>query len=102
MMAAPSVSSQSLCERVKSTAEKDTSWWLVILDTSDVADALGYHDFTPAGRPIGKVFAQSDIMDNLEWTVTASHELLEMLADPDIVRTVFVQETNTSGKIYAY
>ena len=35
------------------------TWWLVILDDSDQAGALGYHDLTPDGLPIGKVFAAS-------------------------------------------
>lgn len=55
---------------------------LVILDDSDQAGALGYHDITAQGMPIGKVFARTDQRYNLSWAVTASHELLEMIADP--------------------
>src|SRR5512135_775495 len=61
------------------------AWWLVILDTSDSAGALGYHDLTPEGLPLAKVFAQSALKLGFQWTITASHELLEMLADPDVV-----------------
>jgi len=50
----------------------------VILDDSDQAGALGYHDLTSDGLPIGKVFAASDLKAGTSWTVTASHELLEM------------------------
>ena len=78
------------------------SWWLVILDNSDQAGALGYHDVTSEGLPLGKVFAGSDIQLGEEWTVTASHELLEMLADPEIDLTVFLQPTANSGTLYAY
>jgi len=78
------------------------SWWLVVLDDSDQAGALGYHDLTTEGLPIGKVFAASDLKAGNSWTVTASHELLEMLADPDINLTVFVQNANTTGRLYAY
>ena len=60
------------------------SWWLVILDNSDQAGALGYHDLTTEGLPMGKAFAGSDIQYGYQWTVTLSHELLEILADPDI------------------
>jgi hypothetical protein len=60
------------------------TWWLSILDNSDQAGALGYHDLTPDGLPLGKVFAGSDLQLGFKWTVTASHELLEMLGDPDI------------------
>ena len=35
-------------------------WWLVILDNSDQAGALGYHDLTPDSLPLGKVFASTD------------------------------------------
>jgi hypothetical protein len=78
------------------------SWWLVVLDDSDQAGALGYHDLTTEGLPIGKVFAASDLKNGNSWTVTASHELLEMLADPNINLTVFVQNANTTGRLYAY
>jgi hypothetical protein len=78
------------------------TWWLVILDDSDQAGALGYHDLTPDGLPIGKVFAASDLKAGTSWTVTASHELLEMLADPNINLTVFVQDSDTAGMLYAY
>lgn len=78
------------------------SWWLVIMDNSDVAGALGYHDVTDQGLPLGKVFAGTDKLNNLSWTVTASHELLEMLADPEINLTVFDQPDARTGTLYAY
>ena len=67
------------------------TWWLVILDDSDQAGALGYHDLTPDALPMGKVFAGTDLKLGYTWSITASHELLEMLADPNINLTVFVQ-----------
>ena len=78
------------------------TWWLTILDDADQAGALGYHDLTPDGLPLGKVFAATDLKYGTSWTVTASHELLEMLADPNINLTVFVQNENTTGTLYAY
>jgi len=63
-----------------------TAWELHILDDSDVAGALGYHDVTAAGLPLGKVFAKTDQKYGLSWTVTASHEILEMVLDPECVR----------------
>lgn len=77
------------------------SWWLVVLDNSDQAGALGYHDLTNDGLPLSKVFAGSDKQYGYNWTITASHELLEMLADPDINLTVFVQSSNKAGVLYA-
>ena len=58
------------------------AWLLSILDDSDQAGALGYHELDATSTPVGKVFAKSDSENNLSWTVTASHELLEMLGDP--------------------
>ena len=86
----------------KGTQPPGGSWWLVLLDDSDQANALGYHDLTSEGLPIGKVFAASDLKAGTSWTVTASHELLEMLGDPNINLTVFVENTNTAGILYAY
>jgi hypothetical protein len=86
----------------KGTQPATGSWWLVLLDDSDQANALGYHDLTTEGLPIGKVFATSDLKAGTSWTVTASHELLEMLGDPNINLTVFVQNNNTAGTLYAY
>jgi hypothetical protein len=75
---------------------------LVLLDDSDQANALGYHDLTSEGLPLGKVFAASDLKAGTSWTVTASHELLEMLGDPNINLSVFAQNSNTAGILYAY
>src|SRR5438132_14337904 len=60
------------------------SWWLQIVDDAAQAVYLGYHDLTTDGLPLGFVFAATDIRLGYSWTVTASHELLEMLGDPDI------------------
>ena len=86
----------------KGTTPPNGNWWLVLLDDSDQANALGYHDLTTEGLPIGKVFAGSDLKSGTSWTVTASHELLEMLGDPNVNLTVFVQNSNTAGILYAY
>ena len=82
-------------------------WWLVVLDDSDQAGALGYHDMTPQGLPLGKIFAGTDIEFKSQWTVTASHELLEMLGDPSINlnalwMTPFEATQNVVGRLYAY
>lgn len=79
-----------------------SSWWLVILDNSDQAGALGYHDLTDKGLPLAKVFAKTSEDNGESWTLTASHELLEMLADPDVNLSVFNQTSKTSGTLFAY
>lgn len=78
------------------------SWWLVILDKSDQAGALGYHDLTTDGNPIGKVFAQSDLEANSSISVTISHELLEMLADPWISLCAEVDLPKKKGQVVAW
>jgi hypothetical protein len=80
----------------KATPSAD-SWWLTVLDDSDQAGALGYHDLTTTGLPLGKAFAKSDIQDGFQPSVTISHELLEMLGDPDINLSAQV-----GNRIYAY
>src|ERR1700735_4567820 len=57
------------------------SCWLVLFNDSDQANALGCHDLTTGGLSIGKVFAASELKAGTSWTVTARHELLEMLGD---------------------
>jgi hypothetical protein len=78
------------------------SWWLSILDSTDRLGVLGHHDLTPDGLPVGKSFAGTDQEFGHCWTVTASHELLEMLADPDINLTVLVHPTPSDNKLYTY
>jgi hypothetical protein len=83
------------------TPPKAGSWWLVVLDDADQANAVGYHDLTAQGLPLGKVFARTDAESGHNWTVTASHELLEMLADPWMDRCCLnIQEG--SSQIFAY
>ncbi len=50
-------------------------WWqIVITDNPDQAGALGYHEMTTTGTPLGKVFAKLDIENGYSWTATLSHE----------------------------
>jgi hypothetical protein len=86
----------------KDTTPPPGTWWLSILDNTDRALVLGHHELTPDGLPVGKVFAGTDRRFGLKWTVTASHELLEMLADPGVNLTVFVHPTQGAGTLYAY
>lgn len=69
------------------------TWQVLILDRSDQQGALGYHDFTPGGRPISKVFAADDKKFGYDWVITLSHEILEMLADPYINTCEQVNDT---------
>lgn len=55
---------------------------LYLWDSADVEDALGYHEANHRGIPYGFVFTQLSEQLGEPWTVTLSHEALEMLGDP--------------------
>jgi len=57
---------------------------VVVSDDADQAGELGVHDIQSNGMPLGKVFAATTKRFGGLWIVTASHELLEMIADPFI------------------
>ncbi len=60
-------------------------WRLWFMNTSDDAGALGYHE-DDTGVPEAKVFVEDDMRYGSDISVTASHELCEMLADPYTTR----------------
>ena len=74
------------------------AWAMVFLDKADVQDALGYHDLTPDGLPLSKVFVQTTLQAGQKVSVTASHELAEMLVDP----AINLCATGPKQLIYAY
>jgi hypothetical protein len=69
---------------VKTTNFQAGAWAMVFLDNADQPGALAYHDLTPDGLPIAKVFVKTTLDDNQLVSVSASHELVEMLVDPAI------------------
>ncbi len=52
---------------------------IYLVDEPSIAGALGYHDLNNAEVPVGFVF--TDLGD---WTVTFSHEVLELIVDPTV------------------
>ena len=68
--------------------------WALVLEDHELVTAQlgnnvrGYHDRTSAGLPLGRVMVDQ-IEPGQDWTQVASHELLEMLADPDCNASVF-------------
>jgi hypothetical protein len=78
-------------------------WWQVVADTTDDPHALGYHKVTQQGQPIGYTFAKTDFANNEEPSTTLSHELLEMMADPDTNQSASVELADTHRlRQYAY
>ena len=50
-----------------------------LVDDANIAGALGYHDLNNAEVPVGFVFTNLG-----DWTVTFSHEVLELIVDPTV------------------
>jgi hypothetical protein len=61
---------------------KPTDWQFIYFDDADVADALGYHDLTKDGQPVSKIFVKTTLGAKELVSVTACHELFEMVIDP--------------------
>lgn len=60
----------------------DDEWPFLFIDDADAADALGYHDLTAKGQPVSKVFVRTTTAAGEQVSVTACHELAEVLIDP--------------------
>jgi len=84
---------------VKSRGYLKGAWAMVFLDNADAAGALAYHDLTPDGLPQSKVFVKTTLDNHELVSVSASHELVEMLVDP----AINLMTTGPDPKvIYAY
>src|SRR5207244_9494370 len=84
---------------VKSKGYVKGAWAMVFLDDADTAGALAYHDLTPDGLPESKVFVKTTLDNHDLVSVSASHELVEMLVDP----AINLMTTGPDPKvIYAY
>jgi hypothetical protein len=68
----------------KTKGFKKKAWAIVFLDVADAPNALAYHDLTPDGLPLSKVFIRTITQAKASLSVAASHELVEMLVDPAI------------------
>jgi len=81
-------------------------WGLVLADEGLLREKLGpgnlrgYHDLTAQGLPLARVIV-NHIEPDQDWTFVASHELLEMLADPDCNRSVFRHPDASTLVFYA-
>ncbi len=84
---------------VPSTGFLPGAWGVVFLDVADAPGALAYHDLTPDGLPLSKVFVKTILDDNASLSVATSHELVEMLVDPAINMWTVGPE---AGTFYAY
>ena len=71
---------------------------LYLWDEVDVDDALGYHDLNFRGIPYGFVFTQLAKKLGEHWSVTLSHEALEMIGDPDVNLLVMGRHPSEPGR----
>jgi hypothetical protein len=69
---------------VRSTGFLKGAWAMAFLEDADVAGALAYHDLTPDGFPLSKIFVRTTLSRGSAVSVSASHELAEMLVDPAV------------------
>jgi len=83
----------------RTTGFLKNAWAMVFLDDADQPGALAYHDLTPDGLPQSKVFVRTTLKNGDLVSVSASHELVEMLVDPAINMMTTGPDPAT---IYAY
>jgi hypothetical protein len=76
------------------------SWWLVIQDESEYPSIVAYHTLTAEGLPQVKISVVNAKQAFFEWTWAASHDLLEMLANPRVNLTVFDSKDGHTGRLY--
>jgi hypothetical protein len=84
---------------IKTNGFQPGAWAMVFLDDADQPGALAYHDLTPDFLPVSKVFVKTTLKDKQLVSVSASHELVEMLVDPAINMMTIGPDEKT---IYAY
>lgn len=60
------------------------SWKVLVFDDADMAGALGYHSDGPDGLPYGRVFVKVSQQYNFSVSSVLSHEVLEIMMDPQI------------------
>jgi hypothetical protein len=82
------------------TNAPDGDWRLELLDDTDISPDSGYHNVEPGGTPFGRVFIKTALEHKEIWTITASHELLEMLVNPYIVFAAFIPSDDNAGTFY--
>jgi hypothetical protein len=78
------------------------AWWIAFIDYARHAGGEGNHFLTKSGLPFGRVFVQSTKKVAQAWTSAFSHELLELLADPDTNVVASRGTTRKNSVWYAY
>jgi hypothetical protein len=71
---------------------------LYLWNEADIPGALGYHDRNANGIPFGFVFTQLSAELGEPWSVTLSHEAMELIADPEVNLLVMGPNPNNPNK----
>jgi hypothetical protein len=74
-------------------------WQVVFVDDRNSAE--GYHELTSGGFPLGRIFVREANEWPSGWTGTASHEILELLMDPDTTFGVLVEDESKGPRVYS-
>ncbi|HEY8039480.1 MAG TPA: hypothetical protein VIF15_06785 [Polyangiaceae bacterium] len=98
---APAYGIRAEVELVPQGRQDPGAWQIVIADGAVRAAEDGWHETTQSGLPLGKVLAEKVIGETGGWSSTASHELLELLADPYMSLTVVGFEHH-HARLFAY
>ncbi len=79
---------------------KPTDWQFIYVDeAADVGRTIsGYHDLTVHGQPVSFVFVRTVLENGEPVSLTASHELFEMVIDP--IANMWAEATR--GREFAY
>jgi hypothetical protein len=77
---------------------KPADWQLLYVDDATRAQTLGYHGLTRNKQPVATVFVKASLANKEPISVTASHELFEMVIDP--IANLWAE--SRSGREYAY
>lgn len=77
------------------------AWVIGFFDDADAARALGYHQYIN-NLPLAKVFVKTCIANNSSISVCASHEVVEMVCDPDASHEVLWTSTGKPPKKFYY
>jgi len=84
---------------IKTSDFRPGYWAICFLDDADEPDALAYHELTPDGMPMSKVFVRTVLGIGEPISISTSHELVEMLVDP----AINLMSTGPDPKaVYAY
>lgn len=73
---------------------------MIVANSSDQANALGYHELTSAGQPIGYTFAGDALKYGQSWSVTLTHELAELAVDPWCMYSVAILDNGGNCTCY--